>query len=137
VWLHKLKTTNLKHQTQTRFCHFLLFLCLVGEEFCSCQLVKWGRKMLVNLVLKTSAWKRYTIINFRNISLIQNKLCEFWCLVILVVFYEYLLFYLFSLLCTSHSFQHKSALHFFLFCFVFLLYLINSFLLPFLPFLFS
>jgi len=37
----KLRTTNLRYQSQTRFCHFLLFPCLVGEEFCSCQLVKW------------------------------------------------------------------------------------------------
>ena len=37
----KLRTHNLRYQSQTRFCHFLLFLCLVGEEFCSCQLAKY------------------------------------------------------------------------------------------------
>jgi len=33
--------TNLRHQNQTCFCHFLLFPYLVGEEFCSWQLAKW------------------------------------------------------------------------------------------------
>jgi len=34
AWLDKLKTTNVRHQTQTRFCHFLavtLFLSLWGR----------------------------------------------------------------------------------------------------------
>jgi len=39
--LDKLRTTNLRHQTQTRFVIFVLFPCLVGKEFCGCQLAKW------------------------------------------------------------------------------------------------
>ena len=58
------------------------------------------------------------IMNVSNISLIQNKIL--WVLVFctLIIFYVYLLFCLFSFLCTSHSFPHESTLHSF-FCFAF------------------
>ena len=35
TWLDKLKTTNVRHQTQTRFCHFLavtLFFVSLGKS---------------------------------------------------------------------------------------------------------
>jgi len=31
--LDKLRTTNLRHQTQTRFCHFLCFPVSLGKSF--------------------------------------------------------------------------------------------------------
>jgi len=39
--LHKLRTTNLRHQPKRTFVIFLLFPCLVGKELCGCQLAKW------------------------------------------------------------------------------------------------
>jgi len=33
VWLHKISTINLRHQTQTRFCHFLCFPVSLGKSF--------------------------------------------------------------------------------------------------------
>jgi len=42
--LDEQRTTILRHQTQTRFCHFLgvaLFFVILGLELCGCQLPKW------------------------------------------------------------------------------------------------
>jgi len=64
VWLHKVRTTNLRHQTQTPFCLFSLFPCLVGEEFCGYRLAKWlaiqySIKLIILLAIQVLLWFSY------------------------------------------------------------------------------
>ena len=74
---YKLRTTNLRHQSQTHFAIFLLFSCFVGEEFCSCQLVKWlllcysssSRSSLICL-----AWEQYKLAQVLNSNPISEWL---------------------------------------------------------------
>jgi len=62
-------------------------------------------------------WKRYTIMSFSNISLIQNNLL--WVLVFCnsVNFLCIFTFLSFLFLCKSHSFRHENTRHRFFFVF--------------------
>jgi len=75
VWLHKLKTTNLRHQTQTRFCHiFAVSVCRwgrvlrlpVGKVAFSCYSVS-SRSSLIYL-----AWEQYKFAQVLNNNLISE-----------------------------------------------------------------
>ena len=83
----------------------------------------------------TSYMKRYTIVNSSNILHILSKIL--WVLVFCnwVYFYVYFLF-VFFLSCAYHIFSGIKMHSTVLFCFVFLLYLINYFLLLFFLFIF-
>ena len=70
--------TNLRHQTQARFCNFWLFPCLVEEEeFCGCQLAvsfnacysSSSRSSLICL-----AWEQYKLAQVLNSNLISEWL---------------------------------------------------------------
>ena len=75
AWLHKLRTTNLRHQTQMHFCHF----------FAAC-LSHWGRVLqlpvgkvafayyssLSRCSLICLTWKQYNLVQVVNSTLISE-----------------------------------------------------------------
>jgi len=54
VWLHKLKNTNLRHQTQTRFCHFF-----------AVSVSRWGR--VLGLPVGKVAFACYSISSISSL----------------------------------------------------------------------
>ena len=79
VWLHKLKTTNLRHQTQTRFCHFFavsvsrwgrVLRLPVGKVDFACYSIS-SRSSLICL-----AWEQYKLQQVLNSNLISGWLTE-------------------------------------------------------------
>jgi len=79
VWLHKLKNTNLRHQTQTRFCHFF-----------AVSVSRWGRVLRLpvgkvafaccSILSRSSlicwAWEQYKLPQVLNSNLISEWLTE-------------------------------------------------------------